>query len=470
MLLAGRGGPGPQGEQGKPGGPGPQGEPGKDGTSFTVLGRYGTLDELMEAHPVGSKGDAWAVGSAEDNDVYLWDVAAQAWQNVGSLQGPQGPDGAPGKDGADGRSAYQIAVEEGFQGTEEEWLASLKGKDGAQGADGTPGHAGADGKTAYQYAVDGGYTGTEEEFRALMGSGPWLPLEGGVMKGKISGIVTPIEGADAANKAYVDNKLINPVFRGYFSHNRVNGSPIGSNSIAIGSGIVASGHSSFAEGDSTKASGRWSHAAGFLTEATADYSYSGGFYTKAAAAAQTVIGEFNVVYAGQSEYSRNESAIFIVGKGGSESYRANALRVSTTGVYASGSYNASGADYAELFEWADGNPDKEDRAGRFVTLDGEKIRLAGPGEDYVLGIISGSPSVIGDVHDDQWAGMYLYDIFGRPLWEDVEVPAVTMEMPGPEDPERTVPQVVIPAHTERRQKLNPDYDSEMTYLPRTQRP
>lgn len=446
---------------------------GADGTSFTVLGRYGTLDELMAAHPAGSEGDAWAVGSAEDNDVYLWDVDAQAWQNIGSLQGPPGPagaDGAPGRDGADGKSAYQIAVDGGFSGDEEEWLASLKGEDGAQGADGTQGPAGADGKTAYQYAVDGGYTGTEEEFRALMGSGPWLPLEGGVMKGKISGIVTPIEGADAANKAYVDNKLINPVFRGYFSHNRVNGSPIGSNSIAIGSGIVASGQSSFAEGESTKASGRWSHAAGLFTEATADFSYSGGRYTKAAAAIQTAIGDYNVVYAGQSEYSRNESAIFIVGKGGGESYRANALRVSTTGVYASGSYNASGADYAELFEWADGNPDKEDRAGRFVTLDGEKIRLAGPGEDYVLGIISGSPSVIGDVHDDQWAGMYLYDIFGRPLWEDVEVPAVTMEMPGPEDPERTVPQVVIPAHTERRQKLNPDYDSEMTYLPRTQRP
>ena len=446
---------------------------GADGTSFTVLGRYGTLDELIEAHPVGSKSDAWAVGSAEDNDVYLWDVDAQTWRNIGSLQGPPGPagaDGAPGRDGADGKSAYQIAVDGGFSGDEEEWLASLKGEDGAQGADGTQGPAGADGKTAYQYAVDGGYTGTEEEFRALMGSGPWLPLEGGVMKGKISGIVTPIEGADAANKAYVDNKLINPVFRGYFSHNRVNGSPIGSNSIAIGSGIVASGQSSFAEGESTKASGRWSHAAGLFTEATADFSYSGGRYTKAAAAIQTAIGDYNVVYAGQSEYSRNESAIFIVGKGGGESYRANALRVSTTGVYASGSYNASGADYAELFEWADGNPDKEDRAGRFVTLDGEKIRLAGPGEDYVLGIISGSPSVIGDVHDDQWAGMYLYDIFGRPLWEDVEVPAVTMEMPGPEDPERTVPQVVIPAHTERRQKLNPDYDSEMTYLPRTQRP
>lgn len=161
---------------------------GADGTSFTVLGRYGTLDELIEAHPVGSEGDAWAVGSAEDNDVYLWNVDTQAWQNVGSLQGPPGPagtDGTPGRDGADGKSAYQIAVDGGFSGDEEEWLASLKGKDGAQGADGTQGPAGADGKTAYQYAVDGGYTGSEEEFRALMGSGPWLPLEGGTITGDV---------------------------------------------------------------------------------------------------------------------------------------------------------------------------------------------------------------------------------------------------------------------------------------------
>ena len=54
--------------------------------------------------------------------------------------------------GADGKSAYQIAVENGFVGTETEWLASLKGepgKDGApgrDGADGAPGRDGTDGR------------------------------------------------------------------------------------------------------------------------------------------------------------------------------------------------------------------------------------------------------------------------------------------------------------------------------------
>lgn len=53
-----------------------------------------------------------------------------------------------------GASAYDIAVANGFEGTVEEWLASLKGKsgidgvDGAQGDKGDPGEAGVDGKDA----------------------------------------------------------------------------------------------------------------------------------------------------------------------------------------------------------------------------------------------------------------------------------------------------------------------------------
>lgn len=38
--------------------------------------------------------------------------------------------------GAEGKSAYQTAVEQGFEGTEEEWLASLKGPQGEKGEDG----------------------------------------------------------------------------------------------------------------------------------------------------------------------------------------------------------------------------------------------------------------------------------------------------------------------------------------------
>lgn len=93
--------------------------------------------------------------------------------------------------GKDGKSAYEIAIEHGFVGTETEWLESLKGvdgkdgvngkdgcdgrngvdglpgKDGKNGADGLPGRDGidgTDGKSAYIIAVEHGFTGTENEW------------------------------------------------------------------------------------------------------------------------------------------------------------------------------------------------------------------------------------------------------------------------------------------------------------------
>lgn len=75
--------------------------------------------------------------------------------------GGLGGGGGEGTPGPAGKSAYQLAVQEGFTGTLEEWLLSLHGGDGADGADGTNG---ADGKsvelqkteTAIQWRQEGG--------------------------------------------------------------------------------------------------------------------------------------------------------------------------------------------------------------------------------------------------------------------------------------------------------------------------
>ena len=53
--------------------------------------------------------------------------------------------GSEGEKGADGKSAYQIAVEKGFEGDETAWLASLKGEQGPQGLQGEQGPAGEQG-------------------------------------------------------------------------------------------------------------------------------------------------------------------------------------------------------------------------------------------------------------------------------------------------------------------------------------
>lgn len=241
----------------------------------------------------------------------------------------------------------------------------------------------------------------------------------------------------------------------------------GDQSHSEGGNTTASGVYTHAEGSETIASNFCSHAEGAETVASGKYTHAGGRGTRAEYWAETAIGCFNVIKNPSGDVAAD---LFVVGKGINDAERANAFRVSHTGVYGTGAFNASGADYAEFFEWADGNPEAQDRAGHFVTLEGETIRLAGPGDDYILGIVSGAPSVVGDVYDDQWQGMYLTDVFGRPIWEDVEVPDVTETFPDPENPESTISRIIIPAHTERRQKLNPDYDPAQTYVPRSDRP
>ena len=76
-----------------------------------------------------------------------------------SLKGEDGDDGLPGVDGSHGLSAYEIAQEAGFTGTEAEWLASLVG---------TPGQ---DGQSAYDLAVESGFEGTLQDWlTSLVGS------------------------------------------------------------------------------------------------------------------------------------------------------------------------------------------------------------------------------------------------------------------------------------------------------------
>lgn len=146
---------GPQGPAGPAGAQGQRGPAGADGRSFTVKGLYPSRLALETAHPLGEAGDAWAVGTADNNRVYLWDADRMAWTDVGPLQGPAGPEGAAGP----------------------------QGPQGPQGVQGPEGEAG---RSAYEYAAEGGYTGTEDEFRALIASGPWLPTSGGTLTGALS--------------------------------------------------------------------------------------------------------------------------------------------------------------------------------------------------------------------------------------------------------------------------------------------
>ena len=250
----------------------------------------------------------------------------------------------------------------------------------------------------------------------------------------------------------------------------------GNYSHAEGKQTIASGYSSHAEGDITTASGSGAHAEGSHTTASGNYAHAEGNQTTAsgddshAAGILTIANDYQYVI-GTYNIEKSSSGVyddrFIVGGGWGT--RKNAFRVASSGAcYGSGSWNTSGADYAELFEWADGNPDAEDRAGLFVTLDGDRIRIAAPEDDYILGIVSAVPSVVGDVYDDQWAGMYLRDVFGRTVIEEQDFPAETIEVPSADGVLETVE--IHPAFRAPAPVVNPEYNHTEPYQPRTQRP
>lgn len=79
-----------------------------------------------------------------------------------------------GEKGDPGASAYDIAIKNGFVGTEVEWLESLKGEPGETGPQGETGEAGSSGTdgvnglSAYEIAVNNGFNGTETEWLASL--------------------------------------------------------------------------------------------------------------------------------------------------------------------------------------------------------------------------------------------------------------------------------------------------------------
>lgn len=159
---------------------GPQGDKGDPGDSYTVKGLYATLADLQAAHPTGSAGDAWFVGTAEDNVVYQWDVDQAAWVNVGALKGPQGETGATGAagadgaDGADGKSAYQSAKDGGYTGTEAQFntdLAAVSGKQTRITASGLLKGDGAGGVSAAVKGTD--YAGPSVSVSATLTAAGW---------------------------------------------------------------------------------------------------------------------------------------------------------------------------------------------------------------------------------------------------------------------------------------------------------
>lgn len=161
----------------------------------------------------------------------------------------------------------------------------------------------------------------------------------------------------------------------------------------------------------------------------------------------------------------NKEYAHVVGNGTSNSSRSNAYTLDWqgNGTFAGTVSSSTGADYAEYFEWKDGNPNNEDRVGYIVTLDGDKIVKANSGDD-ILGICSGTAMVLGDSAEWNWSKRYLTDDFGRIIYENrMEHHEAIYNLDGELIKEAWDEEVYAP-------KQNPDYDTTKTYTKRADRP
>ena len=138
-LMSIRGEKGDQGEQGEKG---EQGEDGVDGLTPYIgeNGNWWIGDVDTGIRASGEKGDKGDQGDKGETGV----------QGPQGETGAQGEKGDKGEDGDDGKSAYQIWLDAGNNGTAADFLAWLKGEAGEKGDKGDKGDKGEQGETGAQ--------------------------------------------------------------------------------------------------------------------------------------------------------------------------------------------------------------------------------------------------------------------------------------------------------------------------------
>ena len=170
------------------------------------------------------------------------------------------------------------------------------------------------------------------------------------------------------------------------------------------------------------------------------HTYAFGEGLSASNANQFLVGSYN-----NNNYSHwNDKPLMIIGAGSSSSRRTTFISQKDTGnlLIAGNLQQNNGCDFAEYFEWADGNPNNEDRVGYMVSTDGEKLIIATTIEDCI-GVVTGTGAFIGDAASVEWKDRFLRDEWGRVLTEEV--------------------------NGEIKQIENPNYDPEREYIPRMYR-
>lgn len=282
--------------------------------------------------------------------------------------------------------------------------------------------------------------------------------------------VSHAEGGDTAASADgAHAEGFGSIASGPYSHaegDNTSARDVGSHS--EGMGTIATGRASHAENGVNNAIAQFSHAEGILNISSGPQSHAEGILTNSSGNAshsegfQTTTGGFIGAHI-MGTYGDAEMNYSWFLANGSIAARGLAAKILTTGeAFIDQNWNGGGADYAEMFESADGTAIEP---GYFVTFDdsdGEKIRLFNAAADnYVLGVTSATPAFLSNAGELRWEGKYLTDEWGRIQFTEIEIPDFIYEPTG---------MVIIPAHTETKPVFSPEFDPTVPYVPRSQRP
>ncbi len=240
---------------------------------------------------------------------------------------------------------------------------------------------------------------------------------------------------------------------------------IGTNAHAEGEIVTASGDASHAEGADTEAiafaahaegemtiaSGTQSHAEGLQTVASGNQSHAEGLDTNTAGfQGAHIMGRFG---------DACDTFSWFMAGGTATNTRAITACIKNNGDAFFNSVNVVDpccTDYAEMFETYDGLPID---VGYFVTLEGKKIKPAKGMDEYILGVTSATPAIIAGTTRYQWHNKYIRDEWGRILYQEVVVAEVKDKRGN----------TIIPEHIENQPTINPKWNCNQEYIPRSQR-
>ena len=118
-------------------------------------------------------------------------------------------------------------------------------------------------------------------------------------------------------------------------------------------------------------------------------------------------------------------------------------------------------DFAEMFEWSDGNPNDEDRIGHTVAIDGVtgKIKIAETG-DTVIGVVSGTAAFTANCAGLYWHNAYIRDEWGRYEYDYIKDENGNTVYNDPDNGN---------VRPKKKLKKNPDWDQDRSYHRRTDR-